>query len=52
MTFVWTKMGAESGEGLAQIVRRKEGERVAGRGIFWWGIGTSLGPAVPDRARQ
>jgi hypothetical protein len=49
--FVWTKMGVESGEGLAQIVRRKEVERIAGRGIFWWGIGNSLGPAVRDNAR-
>jgi hypothetical protein len=49
--FVWTKMGVESGEGLAQIVRRKEEERVSGRGIFWWGIGNSLGVAVRDDAR-
>lgn len=44
--FVWTKMGAESGEGLEQIVRRKEAERLQGSGQFWWGIGNSLGPAV------
>jgi hypothetical protein len=50
--FVWTKMGVESGEGLAQIVRRKEAERIAGRGIFWWGIGNSLGTAVRDSARR
>lgn len=50
-SFVWTKMGVESGEGLAQIVKRKEEERQAGRGIFWWGIGSSLGPAVRAHAR-
>lgn len=50
-TFVWTKMGVESGEGLEQIVRRKEAERVAGNGQFWWGIGNSLGPAVREAAR-
>ena len=44
--FVWTKMGVESGEDLAKIIRRKESERIAGRGIFWWGIGNSLGAAV------
>jgi hypothetical protein len=49
--FVWTKMGVESGEELAQIVKRKEEERKAGRGIFWWGIGSSLGPAVREHAR-
>jgi len=51
-TFVWTKMGVESGEGLAQIIQRKETERAAGRGIFWWGIGSSLGPAVRECAQQ
>lgn len=49
--FVWTKMGVESGEGLAQIVERKESERVAGQGQFWWGIGNSLGSAVRTEAR-
>jgi hypothetical protein len=49
--FVWTKMGVESGEGLEQIVRRKEAERLKGNGLFWWGIGNSLGPAVRDAAR-
>ncbi len=49
--FVWTKMGVESGESLAQIVTRKEEERQAGKGIFWWGIGNSLGLAVREYAR-
>jgi hypothetical protein len=49
--FVWTKMGVESGEGLQHIVRRKEAERIAGRGQFWWGIGNSLGSAARDAAR-
>jgi hypothetical protein len=49
-SFVWTKMGVESGEGLAQIVQRKEAERKAGAGAFWWGIGNSLGPAVRNEA--
>jgi hypothetical protein len=49
--FVWTKMGVESGEGLAEIVRRKEAERLSGNGLFWWGIGNSLGAAVREDAR-
>jgi hypothetical protein len=49
--FVWTKMGVESGEELAKIVARKEEERRAGQGIFWWGIGNSLGSAVRQHAR-
>jgi hypothetical protein len=50
--FVWTKMGVESGEALAQIVKRKDEERQAGMGIFWWGIGSSLGSAVRTQARM
>ena len=51
-TFVWTKMGVEFGEGLERIVSRKETERVAGSGQFWWGIGNSLGPAAREAARS
>src|SRR5438105_15006115 len=50
--FVWTKMGVESGEGLEQIVKRKEAERIAGQGEFWWGIGSSLGASVRAEARS
>jgi hypothetical protein len=50
--FVWTKMGLGSGEGLADIVRRKEAERAAGQGIFWWGVGSSLGDKVCQYAKQ
>jgi hypothetical protein len=45
-------MGVESGEALPDIIKRKEAERVAGAGEFWWGIGSSLGPAVRDAARS
>ena len=44
--FVWSKMGAESGEALAAIIRRKELEREAGGGVFVWGIGQSLGDGL------
>lgn len=49
--FCWTKMGAEAGQSLDVILRRKELERRSGNGIFAWGIGNSLG-AAPDLARQ
>lgn len=48
--FVWAKMQAAAGETLEQIVQRKEAERRAGDGLFWWGIGTSLGEAVETTA--
>lgn len=45
-------MGAEAGEGLATILRRKEWERQAGRGKFYWGIGNALGEAVQTLAAR
>lgn len=48
--FVWTKMGAESGEALAAILRRKEFERQLGGGMFAWGIGNALGDSVSHLA--
>lgn len=44
--FCWTKMGTEAGQGLEAILRRKEYERLSGDGLFAWGIGNSVGPAV------
>jgi len=46
LVFCWTKMGAEAGQDLGAILRRKEFERVSGNGVFAWGIGNSVGPAV------
>jgi limonene-1,2-epoxide hydrolase len=34
-------MQAEAGEGLAAIVARKERERQAGNGLFFWGVGNA-----------
>jgi hypothetical protein len=48
--FVWTKMQTESGIALPNILALKEMERLAGNGIFWWGIGSSLGPAIQEAA--
>jgi hypothetical protein len=46
-------MQAEGGEGLERIVARKNMERVAGDGLFFWGIGTSLGEKIEwVRSRQ
>ena len=51
-TFCWTKMGAEAGEELATIIRRKEWERQLGGGYFFWGIGQSLGKNAKVAARD
>jgi hypothetical protein len=39
-------MGSEAGQGLADIIRRKDLERECGDGVFAWGIGNSVGPAI------
>lgn len=39
-------MGTEAGQALSEIVRRKDLERECGNGIFAWGIGNSIGPAI------
>jgi hypothetical protein len=44
--FCWTKMGAEAGQPLEAILRRKDLERACGEGVFAWGVGNSVGPAL------
>jgi len=44
--FCWTKMQAEAGQSLQLILLRKELERIAGQGLFFWGIGTSVARKV------
>lgn len=44
--FCWTKMQTEAGQGLYSIIRRKELERSIGNGVFYWGIGNSLGNSM------
>ncbi|MCU7872087.1 MAG: hypothetical protein KZQ91_05020 [Candidatus Thiodiazotropha sp. (ex Lucinoma borealis)] len=46
--FCWTKMGAEAGQPLSDILFRKELERRASNGAFAWGIGSSLGTAASE----
>lgn len=47
----WTRMQAEAGEGLARIVRRKDMERRAGDGLFFWGVGNAPSRAIPALAK-
>jgi hypothetical protein len=45
-------MQAEAGQSLEVIVSRKELERAAGLGRFFWGVGTSLGPRLFELLRD
>lgn len=49
--FLWTKIGTESGESLGAIIRRKEVERAACDGIFFWGVGNSVGTSLSTLKR-
>lgn len=49
--FCWTRFGTEAGEKIDSILARKERERLATGGIFLWGIGNSVGPAIRDLVR-
>jgi len=44
----WSRMQAEAGQGLTAIVARKEREREAGNGLFFWGVGNA--PALVTNA--
>jgi hypothetical protein len=46
VAFCWTRFGAEAGESSSEILVRKEAERQAGGGVFYWGIGSAVGPAL------
>jgi hypothetical protein len=50
MPFVWSMIGEDAGEKLVHIIARKEAERLAGAGQFWWGLGTPLGEDVERQA--
>lgn len=47
----WSRMQAEAGQGLDAIVRRKECERQAGGGLFFWGVGNAPSTAIAALAR-
>ena len=40
------KIQADAGESVERILKRKELERLAGGGAFWWGIGESKAGAI------
>ncbi|WP_258725771.1 hypothetical protein [Cellulomonas sp. NS3] len=44
--FCWTKFGTEAGDTIDVIRARKESERQAGGGLFYWGIGNSIAPSI------
>ena len=46
----WTRMQAEAGQPLDQIIRRKEMERLAGGGLFFWGVGNAPSRAIAELA--
>ena len=46
--FCWTKMGPDSGQALEDVIRRKDMEREAGNGHFWWGVGESKGRRIDE----
>jgi hypothetical protein len=48
---VWTRMQAEAGQGLDTILKRKELERDAGGGHFFWGVGNSPSVMINSLAR-
>jgi hypothetical protein len=50
--FCWTRYGTESGEAISSIFERKERERRANDGVFLWGIGTSIRPALCELVKH
>jgi len=44
--FCWTRFGTEAGQPIDSIFERKEEERIANGGIFFWGIGNAIGPSM------
>lgn len=49
--FCWTRFGTEAGETIETILARKDAERQANNGVFFWGIGNSIAPAVTELIR-
>lgn len=50
--FCWTRFGTEAGQSIDQILWRKEQERIANGGLFFWGIGNAVGPSLRELIRQ
>lgn len=49
-TVCWTRMQAEAGQKIEGIIARKEIERRAGEGLFFWGIGNAPSRAIRSLA--
>lgn len=47
----WSRMQAEAGQMLDSIIARKERERQAGSGLFFWGVGNAPSTAINALAR-
>lgn len=50
--FCWTRFGTEAGETIEAILERKERERQTTGGLFYWGIGSSVGPGIEELLRR
>ncbi len=50
--FCWTRFGTEAGQTIEQIFTRKEMERKANDGLFFWGIGNALRPSMLELIQQ
>lgn len=50
--FVWGEVNFDARESPEHIVVRKEAERIAGSGEFWWGVDAPLGITVEVKAEQ
>jgi hypothetical protein len=47
-SFCWTRFGTEAAETIDAILARKEAERLANDGLFFWGIGNSIARALAE----
>ena len=47
----WSRIQAEAGQSIEQIIARKERERLAGDGMFYWGVGNPPAVAIRCLAR-
>src|SRR4051812_49335379 len=50
--FCWTRFGVEAGQSVDHILLRKEQERRANSGVFFWGIGSAVGRSITELLRQ
>jgi hypothetical protein len=49
--FCWTRFGTEAGESIERILDRKEAERRATGGTFYWGVGNSVASGIDELVR-